>query len=165
MAEAIPIYRAPMRARDRDAPEGAGAAFGVAHDLVGTGDELDVVPATIDEAVAAAGDRHGAKAARMLRAFADLADGTFVWTREERDVYRLGRIVGPWHYEDSPAARRVGIHHVRPTRWLPVRFDHERTPAAVLHTFGRGGRNLQRTHDEDAEIATRALWDVHAPVA
>lgn len=154
-----------MRARDRDAPEGAGAAFGVAHGLVGTGDELDDPPTTIDEAVAAAADRHGEKAGRMLRAFAALPDGTFVWTREAEGAYRLGRIAGPWRYDDSPAAREVGIHHVRPARWLPATFDDERTPAGVLHTYGRGGRNLQRTHDEDAEIATRALWDVHAPGA
>jgi hypothetical protein len=184
-----------MRARDRDLPDGAGAAFGVAHGLVGTGDALDVRPTTIDEAVAAATDRHGDKAGRMLRRFADVPEGAFVWTRMPVDApprsdsatatrsddgrgspsddghgptadrsapYRLGRITGPWRYDDSAAAREVGIHHVRPTEWLGRAFAEEELPAGVAHTFGRGGRNFQRTHDADAERETRELWDVHA---
>lgn len=182
----IPIFRAPMRARDRDLPDGAGAAFGVAHGLVGTGDALDVVPSSIDEAVAAATDRHGEKAGRMLRRFAEVPEGAFVWTRtgagrgDTADAgtpdgsasttgasvdapYRLGRIAGPWRYDDSGAAREVGIHHVRPAEWLDHAFAEEDLPAGVAYTFGRGGRNFQRTHDEDAERETAALWDAHAP--
>ncbi|MDO9408257.1 hypothetical protein [Patulibacter sp.] len=155
-----------MQARDRDLPRGAGAAFGVAHGLVGTGDALDVVPATLDEAVAAATDRHGEKAGRMLRRFAEVPAGAFVWTRvgDADDVpFRLGRIAGPWRYDDSPAAREVGIHHVRPADWLPRPFAEDELPAGVAATFGRGGRNFQRTHDEHAEEATAALWVAHAP--
>ncbi|MEV4422078.1 GAF domain-containing protein [Patulibacter sp. NPDC049589] len=163
MPRPVPVLRAPMRARDRDAPTGAGAAFGIAHGLVGTGDALDAPPATIDEAVAAAADRHGDKAGRMLRRFADLPDGVLVWTREADGALRLGRITGPWRYDDSPAAREVGIHHVRPTTWLPAPTPDEDVPAAVLATFDRGGRNLQRTHDEDAERRSAALWAAHAP--
>jgi hypothetical protein len=151
-----------MRARDRDAPEGAGAAFGLAHGLVGTGDALDVVPATIDEAVAAATDRHGEKAGRMLRRFAEIPDGAFAWTREADGTYRLGRIAGPWRYEDTAAAREVGIHHVRPADWLEHPFGEDEVPAGVAYTFGRGGRNLQRTHHADAERETAALWERHA---
>ena len=162
----IPIFRAPMRARDRDLPDGAGAAFGVAHGLVGTGDALDVVPSSIDEAVAAATDRHGEKAGRMLRRFAEVPEGAFAWTRTGADAgatFRLGRIAGPWRYDDSAAAREVGIHHVRPAQWLNHAFAEEDLPAGVAYTFGRGGRNFQRTHDEDAERETAALWDAHAP--
>lgn len=155
------VIRAPMRARDRDVPPGAGADHGVAHGLVGTGDALDVVPATVDEAVAAATDRHGEKAGRMLRGFAAIPNGAYVWTRHADGRFRLGRVAGPWRYDDSPAAHAVGIHHVRPARWLPRSFEPERVPAGVRATFDRGGRNLQRAHDEDAERATVALWDVH----
>jgi predicted Mrr-cat superfamily restriction endonuclease len=156
-----------MRARDRDLPTGAGAAFGVAHGLVGTGDALDVVPTTFDEAVAAATDRHGEKAGRMLRRFAEVPEGAFVWTSTaDGDApYRLGRIDGPWRYDDSPAASAVGIHHVRPATWLPDGFAEDELPGAVAHTFGRGGRNFQRTLDADAERETQALWDARAPAA
>jgi hypothetical protein len=147
-----------MRARDRDAPEGAGARFGLSRGLVGIGDALDARPATIDEAVAAARAAHGEKAARMLRRFAELPDGTFVWTRTAPHGFHLGRIGGGWRYDDSPAAREVGIHHVRPATWIERPFGEDEVPAAVAATFARGGRNLQRTHDAGAERLTAELW-------
>jgi len=158
MRPPAPIFRAPMRARDRDHPVGAGADHGVAHGLVGIGGALGRRPATIDEAVSMTDAAHGPKAARMLRRFAELPDGTFVWTRTSDATYRLGRIAGPWRYDGSPAARRVGIHHVRPTAWMPRPLDHREVPAAVAATFARGGRNLQRTHDAHAEWRTAELW-------
>ena len=143
MGDAEPIYRAPMRARDRDVPEGAGAAYGVEQGLVGIGDD------------------QGPKAARMVERFADLPEGTFVWTEVADGDYRLGRITGPWRYDDSAGARAVGIHHVRPVRWLGHAVGDREVPAAVAATFARGGRNFQRTHDEEAERQTAALWDLY----
>ena len=126
----VPIFRAPMRARDRDAP---GAAFGLAHGLVGIGD---------------------AQAERMLHRFEALADGTFVWTRDADGWFHLGRIAGPLRRVDSP----VGINHVRPTRWMDRPFAPDAAPAAVVYTFARGGRNFQRIHDRAAEQRTFELW-------
>lgn len=159
-----PVYRAPMRSRTCDAPAGAGAEHGVAKGLVGIGEMLTVAPATLDEAVAAAGRRDGAKAGRMLRRFAELPAGTSVWTRLRDGTYRLGRIAGPWRYDDSAAARAVGIHHVRPADWLEQPFGEHEVPAAVAATFARGGRNLQRTHDAGAERRTAELWAAYATV-
>ena len=158
MAPAEPIYRAPMRARDRDLPEGTGAAYGLERGLVGIGDELAASPATIDEAIDAARATHGDKAARMLERFAQLADGAFVWTEDAEGAFHLGRITGPWRYDDSMGARAVGIHHVRPVRWLDRPIGDREVPPAVAHTFARGGRNFQRTHDGEAERETAALW-------
>jgi hypothetical protein len=154
-----PIYRAPMRARDRDAAPGAGASFALSHGVVGTGDALDAAPATLPDAVAAATAAHGEKAGRMLSRFADMPDGTFVWTRTADGAFRLGRIAGPWRYEDSRAAREVGIHHVRPARWLDRAFTADEAPARVAYAFSRGGRNLQRIRDSDAERRTAELWE------
>ena len=153
------VYRAPMRARDRDAAAGAGADFGVEHGLVGTGDALDPQPATLDDAVDGAAASHGDKAARMLRRFAELPDGAFVWTRDSDGMYFLGRIAGPWRYDDSRAAREVGIHHVRPADWLDRPFGEDEVPAAVAATFARGGRNLQRVNNDAAERRTTELWE------
>ena len=158
-----PIFRAPMRARDRDLPDGAGAEFGLACGLVGTGDALRAVPADLGEAILAAASSHGEKAGRMLHRFAGLPDGSFLWTRGADGTYRLGRLAGPWRYEDSAAARAVGIHHVRPATWLGRRFGEDEAPAAVAATFARGGRNLQRTRDAAAERRTAELWEVDAP--
>src|SRR5947209_8611297 len=124
-----PIYRAPMRARDRDIDPYAGARSGVACGLVGI----------------------GAARPEQLKRFAELPEATFVWTRTGERSYRLGRIAGPCRYDDSPDARETGIHHVRDAHWLDEEIGNGEVPAAVLATFARGGRNLQRTHDEDAE--------------
>jgi hypothetical protein len=158
-----PIFRAPMRARDRDVEPGAGAEFGLEHGLVGIGDRLDAVPATLEDAVAAATRRAGAgaKAGRMLRRFAELPDGSFVWTRDGAGFLWLGRIAGPWRYEDGPAARAVGLHHVRPATWRERPASEDDAPAAVTATFARGGRNLQRIRDAAAERETARLWAAH----
>jgi hypothetical protein len=158
MAAPEPIYRAPMRARALDVPAGAGAEHGLARGLVGIGDALDAVPRSFDEAVAAATAAHGPKAGRMLRAFGTLPEGTFVWTRSIDGRFFLGRIVGPWRYDDSPAARAVGIHHVRAASWLERPIGGDEVPPAVAATFARGGRNLQRMHDAAAERRTAELW-------
>src|SRR3954453_22432752 len=155
-----PIYRAPMRARTRDdVPAGAGADHGLRHGVVATGDALPAVPPTLDDAVEGAVLVHGPKAGRMLRAFAELPDRTFVWTRAGDGAYHLGRIAGPWRYDDSPASREVGLHHIRPARWLDRPFGEDEVPAAVAETFARGGRNLQRTHSDVAERRTAELWE------
>jgi hypothetical protein len=130
-----------MRARDRDLPQGPGADFGLARGLVGIG-EVD-----------------GAKGERMLQRFKALPDGTFVWTRDSAGMFHLGRIAGPWRYDDSAAAREVGIHHVRPAQWKDQPLGPDEVPAAVAETFARGGRNLQRTHSDSAERRTCELWE------
>jgi hypothetical protein len=138
-----PIYRAPMRARDRDLQLGAGARFGVERSVVGIG------------------DAPGEKAARGLHRFAELPEGTFVWTRTGEAEYRLGRIAGDLRRDDSPPAREVGIRNVRPATWIDHVFGADEVPAAVAATFARGGRNFQRTHSAEAERRTAELWDAH----
>ena len=94
----------------------------------------------------------------MLRRFAEVADGALVWTRRRDGAHHLGRLAGSWRYDDSAAARAVGIHHVRPVDWLDRPVADDDVPPAVAHTFARGGRNFQRTHDVAAERASAALW-------
>ena len=131
----------PMRARDRCLPAGRGAEHGVRSGIVGIGQV------------------RGDKGGRMLHRFAAVPDGAFVWTRETGGAYRLGRIDGSLRRDDSAAAREVGIHHVRPARWLEHPFGEDEVPPAVAATFARGGRNFQQTHDADAERSTAALWE------
>jgi hypothetical protein len=138
-----------MRARDRDAPAGAGGEHGVEAGLVGIGG-----------AARDAAQAEREKAARMLNRFAELPEGTFVWTRGER-FYFLGRIAGPCRYDDSPAAHEVGIHHVRAAVWVERPFGEHEVPAAVAATFARGGRNFQRIHGEAVERETSELWRRH----
>jgi hypothetical protein len=153
-----PIFRAPMRSRTIEAHPGAGADFAVRHGLVGIGERLDTIPPTPAEAILGVARAYGERAGRLLARFIGLPDGTFVWTRQSDGAYRLGQVAGRWMYDDSPAARAVGIHHLRPARWSPRRFHDGDVPGGVAHAFARGGRNLQRTHDRPAERETAAYW-------
>jgi hypothetical protein len=152
------ILRAPMRSRTTAVPAGAGADFGIANGLVGIGEALDSPPRSLAEAILALRRAYGDKAGRMLARFAELPDGAFVWTRQQDGAYRLGRIRGDWRYDDSPAARAVGIHQVRSAAWAPARFDEATVPDAVARTFARGGRNLQHIHGPAIESQTLDAW-------
>lgn len=129
-----------MRARDVDVPAGAGAEYGLEQGLVGIGTATDE------------------RSARRLHRFATVPDGAFVWTRDRAGGYRLGRICGAVREDDSPDAQRVGIRHVRPTRWLERVFSGAEVPPAVARTFARGGLNFQQAHDTEAARQTRAIW-------
>lgn len=143
-----PVFRAPMRARDRDDLDpGAGAAFGIEHGVVGIG------------------PGRGEKAERMARRFTGLPDGAFVWTRDAGGAYRLGRVAGPARpaaAHDAEAAA-VGLTWLRPTTWLERPFGEPEAPVAVVATFARGGRNLQEIHDAAVGPRSRELWDAAAP--
>lgn len=140
MSESLPIYRAPMRARDREIPAGAGAEYGLMSGVVGIG------PGS------------GERAARMLHRFAEVPEGAYVWTRDRVGGYHLGRITGALREDGSEDARAVGITRVRDAEWLERTFDEMDVPVAVAQTFARGGRNFQRTHDDEAERQTAEIW-------
>lgn len=147
-----------MRSRINDVPPGAGADFAIARGLVGIGEALDRRPRSLAEAILALTYTYGDKSGRMLARFAGLCVGSFVWTRQQDGAYRLGRICGGWRYDDSPAARAVGIHHVRAAVWARVRFDEATVPEAVARTFARGGRNMQQIHAPAIERQTLDAW-------
>jgi hypothetical protein len=140
MPEDVSIYRAPMRARDLDVPAGAGAEYGLSAGVVGIG------------------PGRGEKAARLLHRFATVPTGVFVWARDRAGNYHLGQIAGAVREDRSPAARAVGIVHVRDTTWLRRAFQEHEVPPAVARTFARGGRNFQRTHDDEAARITAEIW-------
>ena len=133
------VYRAPMRSRSDDIDWAATLERAFALGLVGVGD--------ID------GNE------RRVERFADVDDGAFVWTRDASGFYRVGRIDGPYRYDEGGAA--VDLVHVRPCRWSRPVPEH-RVPAAVLATFARGGRNFQRTHDTGVATESQAVWDEYA---
>lgn len=124
------VYRAPMRARDRDDP---GAPFGLAHDLVGI----------------------GAARERQVERFGAVPEGSFVWTRDPDGAYFLGRIRGELREVDSD----VGIVWARDCAWLDRPFAELEVPAGVAATFARGGRNFQQIHADGIEAQTAAVWD------
>ncbi len=94
---------------------------------------------------------------RRVERFAAVPDGSFVWTRDADGLYWLGRLDGPYHYD--PDGRSVDLVHVRPCRWRDSPVVEARTPAAVLATFGRGGRNFQQIHDPHVGEESTRLWE------
>lgn len=133
------VYRAPLRSRDDGVDPQATLDRALSFGLCGFGDR-----------------GHGPQLARRVERFAEVPDGSFVWTRDTDGLYWLGRIIGPY-FADADGAS-VDLVHVRPCQWLDAPFVESRCPAAVVATFGRGGRNFQQIHDERVGEQTSRLW-------
>ncbi|MCV7154321.1 GAF domain-containing protein [Mycolicibacterium pyrenivorans] len=133
------VYRAPMRSRRDDIdPQGAldrAQALG----LCGFGGHDDPV-----------------RLARRIERFAEVADGSFVWTRDVDGLYWLGRLDGAYFYDAD--GESVDLVHVRPCEWRTAPMAESAAPTAVVATFGRGGRNFQRIHDAAVGDESARLW-------
>lgn len=125
----------------------------------GFGGVLTPAPADLEAAVTLAAEQHDDRLARRIERFAAVEDGSFVWTRDQDGLFRLGRISGPYRYDGATEAAAVDLVHVRACRWLDAPFTEAAVPPAVVATFGRGGRNFQRTHDADVAAQTQRVWD------
>ena len=152
-------YRAPMRSREDAVPPGVGLWRALAECVCGMGGRLDSTPGSLTAALGAVDARHGERAARRLERFAALPAGTLVWTRDVDGLFWLGRLTGPWRYDDDPAARTVDLVHVRACAWSsgPVADSH--VPPGVTATFARGGRNGQRIRTAGAGEQSAAVWE------
>ncbi|MGV0852391.1 GAF domain-containing protein [Mycolicibacterium phlei] len=140
------VYRAPMRSRRDGLDPQAALERALGRGLVGFGEAGVDGPAALE------------RLARRVERFAAVPDGSFVWTRDTDGRYRLGRVDGPYRYDDDPAAVDVDLVHVRPCVWVADAVSEADVPAAVVATFGRGGRSFQRTHDPDVGAQTARLW-------
>lgn len=136
------VYRAPMRSRREDVDPQAALDRALAEGIVGFGE------AGFNE-----------RLARRIERFADVEEGSFVWTRDADGLYWLGRIDGPYRRDEDTDAVAVDLVHVRPCRWLTEPILESDVPAAVLATFGRGGRNFQQTHDAEVGWQSERIWD------
>ena len=140
----VAVYRAPMRSRRDEVDVGATIERALTRGLCGFGGPKEPP----DE-----------RLARRIERFCEIEEGSFVWTRDPDGLYWLGRITGPYFYDDDKAAAAVDLVHVRPTQWLAEPILEPRVPAAVLATFRRGGRNFQQTHDTTVSAESQRLWD------
>jgi hypothetical protein len=91
--------------------------------------------------------------------FADVADGSFVWTRDPDGLFWLGRLAGPYFRDDDAHAAEVDLVHVRNCDWRAEPLLEPDVPPAVAATFRRGGRNFQQTHDPSVKQQTQRLWE------
>jgi hypothetical protein len=135
------VFRAPMRSRRDDVDPAATIARARRLGLVGFGETGS------DE-----------RSVRRVERFRDVPDDSFVWTRDTDGLYWLGRIGGDYRCDRSAEAVAVDLVHVRPCEWLPAPLTEPSVPAAVIATFGRGGRNFQQTHDSAVGRLTAQIW-------
>jgi hypothetical protein len=145
----VAVYRAPMRSRnDAIQPQ-----------------------ATIDRArrlgvcgfgrlVRQSGERE--RLARRVARFAELDEGSFVWTRDPHGWFWLGRISGPYVHDADETAAAVDLVHIRPCEWLSMPVLEHDVPAAVVATFRRGGRNFQEINHPSISAETQRIWGTRA---
>jgi hypothetical protein len=146
MSLMIAVYRAPMRSRnDAIAPQ---ATIDRARRLGLCGFGQSVSRSAEQE-----------RLARRVTRFAELDDGSFVWTRDTDGWFWLGRISGPYFYDADKTAAAVDLVHVRPCEWLSVPTLEQEVPLAVIATFRRGGRNFQKIHHRSIDKETQRIWD------
>jgi hypothetical protein len=143
----VAVYRAPMRSRsDAIAPQATldrARRLG----LCGFGQSVS-------------GPAEQERLVRRVARFAELDDGSFVWTRDSDGWFWLGRISGPYFYDADKAAAAVDLVHVRHCEWLRLPILERDVPAAVSATFRRGGRNFQKIHHPSIGQETQRIWDV-----
>ncbi len=154
-----PVFRAPMRSRDDGVAEGAAVERALALGLCGFGGRLDPTPDDPVVAAALAAAQHDERLARRIERFAAAPEGALVWTRDIDGLFRLGRVIGAWRYDDRAGAEACDLVHVRPCDWLDGAVAEARVPAAVRHAFARGGRNWQRIRAEFEPVRSLALWE------
>jgi hypothetical protein len=145
----IAVYRAPMRSRnDAIAPQ-ATIDRALRLGLCGFG-----------QSVSRSAEQE--RLARRVARFAELDQGSFVWTRDTDGWFWLGRISGPYFYDAGKTAAAVDLVHVRPCQWLSVPTLEQDVPPAVIATFRRGGRNFQKIHHRSIDKETQRIWDARA---
>lgn len=146
------VYRAPLRSRNDAFEPQATIDRALRRGLCGFGQSVS-------------GLAEEQRLARRVARFAGLDEGSFAWTRDADGWFWLGRISGPYRYDADEAAATVDLVHVRPCEWLRKPLLEQDVPAAVVATFGRGGRNFQEIHHASIDKDTQRIWDVgtHQP--
>lgn len=151
-----PVYRAPMRSRLDDVDPALAVERALACGLCGVGGRLPRSPADLADALDLTAQAFDGRAAGRLRRFAEAPEGAFVWTRDRDGGHYVGRLTGGWRYDDTTAALAADLVHVRDCTWHAVGVAE--VPAAVRHTFARGGRNFQRVHDDAVSAESTRAW-------
>ncbi|WP_250443705.1 GAF domain-containing protein [Actinotalea sp. C106] len=157
--EGPPVLRAPMRSRLDEVDAAAAVDRALALGLCGVGPRLSQTPGDLPEACALVAEQHDERMVRRLERFAAEPSGAFVWTRSGEGLFAVGRLTGPWRYDASTDAHALDLVHVRDCAWADALLPAAQTPAAVLATFARGGRNLQRMHDGEVAAASARVYE------
>lgn len=86
--------------------------------------------------------------------------GDLVWCRDQKGIYRLGRVTGEWRYVDSKEHRDADIVNVRDCDWCEVGTE-DAVPGRVARSFSLGG-TLRRVPDETISAYSMRLYNACA---
>lgn len=91
-----------------------------------------------------------------LNALTSMKQGDFVWTRDTRGMYYLGRGTGPYRYTNEEDNRAVDLCNVVPTELHEVGTPSA-VPGKVVSAF-RPARTVQRIHGISVTRYSEYLW-------
>jgi hypothetical protein len=146
----VAVYRAPMRSRSDAVDHQAAIDRARRLGVCGFGESVG-------------GEAEQERLDRRVARFAEIDEGSFVWTRDTNGWFWLGRISGPYGYDADLTAAAVDLVHIRPCEWLSIPILEQDVPAAVVATFRRGGRNFQEIHHPSIGEETQRVWDGRTP--
>jgi hypothetical protein len=132
--------------------------------LVGIGWGIEELSdgASLEDMLAAIGSQPGwtKDAVHTVRRFGEDAEiGDYIWTRDLHGRFRLGRITGPYRYENTKLAKRTDTHQVRECEWANQPLSDLEVPGAVIRGFVGTSTSFSRMWDEGARIYTAWLWE------
>jgi hypothetical protein len=171
------IWRTKLRSKKPDVDHKAQVAHNFDDRIVGIGWGIEALPdgAALDEVLEAVSAAIGVQpdwtkdAVHTIRRFGKDAEvGDYIWTRDLHGRFRLGRITGPYRYENTelasaPIPIRCAIASGRISRsatlrslarssvasWAPPRASAAcgmRAPASTLRGFGKSFTGASLLH-------------------
>jgi hypothetical protein len=105
--------------------------------------------------------KNGPAARSAHRALAVIMQpGDFVWCRAKGDIYWLGKVEGPWRYQNSGYFKEFDLYQVRKCRWKKV-GPADTVPGPVKNAYaGRGSAISQIQRERDAVIhMSLSIWE------
>lgn len=89
-----------------------------------------------------------------------MQEGDLVWCRAKGDIYWLGKIEGPWRYQNTGNFDEFDLYQVRKCRWRKV-GPADTVPGPVKNAFaGRGSAISQIQRERDAAIhMSLSIWE------
>jgi hypothetical protein len=162
------IWRTKLRSKKPDVDHKAQVAHNFDDGIVGIGWGIEALPdgAALDEVLEAVSAAIGVQpgwtkdAVHTIRRFGKDAEvGDYIWTRDLHGRFRLGRITGPYRYENTGVAKRTDTHQVRDCEWADQPLSDLEVPGAVIRGFVGTSTSFSRMWDEGARNYTAWLWE------
>jgi hypothetical protein len=111
------IYRVPLKSGKPGVDHAKQVAYALKHGVAGPGWGVGAPPPKDTDAVLRRLKRGSRSGYNTVLRFKDAPTGSYVWSRDRSGRYLLGRLVGEWEYDPSPAAAEVDLENFRRVKW------------------------------------------------